>query len=187
MLSFYLTILEDADKRSDFESLYHNNKKRMYQTAYNILRNDHDTEDAVHNALVGLARNSSKLLSLSEDEAAAYMCRAARNSALELIKGINKRKKLEAFFHEEDGHSDTPSYEEEGYEGIIDTDTVNAAKTCISLLPEKYRVILEMHYAEDLDVRSIARITGLKENTVRKQISRGIELLREMMKKKGYD
>lgn len=48
-------------------------------------------------------------------------------------------------------------------------------------LPQKYRLVLHLFYYEELPVREIARSLGQKESTVKSQLHRGRELLKELL------
>lgn len=53
-------------------------------------------------------------------------------------------------------------------------------------LPAKYRAVIHLFYYEDMSVKEIAHCTDAKEATVKSQLHRGRELLREILKG-GYD
>ena len=46
----YLQIIETAEERSKFEQLYLEYKGLMFHVAFDILHNEQDAEDAVHQA-----------------------------------------------------------------------------------------------------------------------------------------
>ncbi|MGL5616587.1 MAG: RNA polymerase sigma factor [Sarcina sp.] len=49
-------------------------------------------------------------------------------------------------------------------------------------LPSKYRVVIHLFYYEDLKTEEIAEILDIKQGTVRSQLTRARELLREKLK-----
>lgn len=53
-----------------------------------------------------------------------------------------------------------------------------AAFLLIHKLPEKYRVILQMRYRQDLSIKQMAVLTGQSENTVSVQAHRGLQKLK---------
>ncbi|HIU49049.1 MAG TPA: sigma-70 family RNA polymerase sigma factor [Candidatus Avimonoglobus intestinipullorum] len=53
-------------------------------------------------------------------------------------------------------------------------------------LPQKYRAVIHLFYYEELTVREIAEVLQVKESTVRSQLHRGRELLKELLKG-GYE
>lgn len=53
----------------------------------------------------------------------------------------------------------------------------------IKSLDEKYRDVVLMKYVEDLSTKEIAEVLGETENNVYVKISRGLEMVREILKK----
>ena len=49
-------------------------------------------------------------------------------------------------------------------------------------LPQKYRTVIHLFYYEDMSVRDISLALGIKETTVKSQLHRGRELLKENLK-----
>ncbi len=52
----------------------------------------------------------------------------------------------------------------------------------LTLLPQKYRLVIHLFYYEDLTVRQISEILNAKESTVRTWLTRARAILREKMK-----
>ena len=57
----YLQMLETPEEKSKFEQLYLEYKGLMFHVAYEILHNEQDAEDAVHQAFVKIAENIKKI------------------------------------------------------------------------------------------------------------------------------
>jgi len=51
----------------------------------------------------------------------------------------------------------------------------------VSKLPRKYRAVIHLFYYEDLSVKDIAKYLKLKESTVKSQLYRAREMLRQML------
>lgn len=49
-------------------------------------------------------------------------------------------------------------------------------------LPQKYRAVIHLFYYEDLSVAQISKYLKIKESTVKSQLSRGRDMLRETLK-----
>lgn len=49
-------------------------------------------------------------------------------------------------------------------------------------LPQKYRTVIHLFYYEDMSVKQIADMLGTKESTIKSQLHRGRELLKENLK-----
>lgn len=57
----YLQMLETPEEKSLFEQIYLEYRGLMYHVAYEILHNEQDAEDAVHQAFVKIAENIKKI------------------------------------------------------------------------------------------------------------------------------
>ena len=51
----------------------------------------------------------------------------------------------------------------------------------VMALPEKYRLVIHLHYYEDEPVAKIARLLNLTESNVKVRLSRGRGMLREKL------
>lgn len=49
-------------------------------------------------------------------------------------------------------------------------------------LPKKYKAVIHLFYYEDLSVTQISKYLGIKESTVKSQLHRGREILKEKLK-----
>ena len=56
----------------------------------------------------------------------------------------------------------------------------------VNRLPEKYREVIHLFYAEDYPTKQISAILGIRESTVRSLLCRGREKLKEILKEE-YD
>lgn len=66
MLLFYMSLIDNDDDRTKFEILYNKYRKRMVYTAYSVLGNNEDAEDAVHDTFIKIARNMNLLAILNQ-------------------------------------------------------------------------------------------------------------------------
>ena len=49
-------------------------------------------------------------------------------------------------------------------------------------LPKKYRTVIHLFYYEDLSIETISSYLGIREGTIKSQLSRGREMLRSILK-----
>lgn len=93
MLAFYMAFIDDEDDREKFEIIYNEYRKRMVSTAYSILRNHEDAEDAVHDTFIKIARNMNSIGDPKSNEALSYILKATKNTAINLSKKNTTRNK----------------------------------------------------------------------------------------------
>lgn len=63
-MMIYLQMIETPEEKSKFEQIYLEYKGLMFHVAYEILHNEQDAEDAVHQAFVKIAENIKKMIIL---------------------------------------------------------------------------------------------------------------------------
>lgn len=64
---------------------------------------------------------------------------------------------------------------------------VSGVYEAVAALPKKYRTVIHLFYYEDMSVRDIADCLSEKETTVKSQLSRGREKLKQMLGGEGDD
>ena len=84
-------------KKDGFQELFDNYHNMLCNYAYQILRNDMYSEDAVHEVFLHLWRKR-KSLQIRDGNMKSYLFRATRNKALELIRQEKALAKREAYF-----------------------------------------------------------------------------------------
>ncbi len=97
MVSFLLTI-ENEKARSKLEEIYETYHKDMYITAFSILKNHHESEDIVQDAILRVSKNLHKILEVKCKETRSYLVIIVRNLSYSVY---NKRKNIVMLEHEE--------------------------------------------------------------------------------------
>ena len=78
----YADLIDDAGNRLRFEEIYETYCRQMFYKANSILRDEHEAEDAVHDAFIGIARNMKTVAAIAnEQDLRYYVLRAAENAA----------------------------------------------------------------------------------------------------------
>ena len=177
---YLLALLDDPAETSRFEAFLQAYQAVMIGVAFSVLQDYHDAEEAVLDALYGIARNFSGVKKLSPERQKAYACRAAQNRALSLL---NRRKRSR--------NSEVLS--DPALLGIGDREFVRLCEeTDAEILAEalkeldgKYRAVLDLFYAENRSTREIAGELGLKRETVKTLLKRGREKLKKILIERG--
>ena len=63
----------------------------------------------------------------------------------------------------------------------------NSLLLAVKKLPEKYRVIIHLFYFEELSVKEISGLLGMKESTVKSHLFRAREKLKKNLKEEDFD
>ena len=167
MLALFLAALDDPADQQIFLSFYKKWRRLMYQVAFNIL---YLAEDAVQNVFVDILGQISKLRKLGEGQAKGFAIVMARNKAVDILR---QKRSVESW---EDMEEDLMTMEIE----------VDESTRIFNQLPKLYTDVLKLA-GLGFKAGEIAEIQKKEVGTVYKQISRGKELLGEILQKEGYD
>lgn len=172
MLMLYLSLITDEEDKITFEHIFHSYQDDMIAIAYKVLEDRWDAEDAVQNAMLGLAV-SIKCVPTNADEMRAYSLAAARNAALHFQKQRAKHKnavslqKLMAVI----------PCDEDVFEQIVRKEEYETLLRLIDQIPLHMKECLLLRYVANLQPKEIAQLLGRKTDTVQKQITRGKAML----------
>lgn len=180
MVQLYLSEIIDSQDQEKFEKIYRHYEQKMFSVAYGILRNVQDAEDAVQDAFEALAGNLSRIdgQDVYSRETWAYLMVIVKNKAIHIYNKNKKRKEAAA--------GDFNLLEEladefQDIEGKIEQKTfANAIAHMVLELPERCRMVLYLHYYNDMSYVEIGRMLGMTESNAR-QIARRA---RKMMEKR---
>ena len=180
MVQLYLSEIIDSQDQEKFEKIYRHYEQKMFSVAYGILRNVQDAEDAVQDAFEALAGKLSRIdgQDVYSRETWAYLMVIVKNKAIHIYNKNKKRKEAAA--------GDFNLLEEladefQDIEGKIEQKTfANAIARMVLELPERCRMVLYLHYYNDMSYVEIGRTLGMTESNAR-QIARRA---RKIMEKK---
>lgn len=167
----YLQTIDDPQDRSKFEQLYIQYKSLMHYTANQILRNDQDAEDAVHEAFVALIENIQNISEIKCHKTKAYIVTIVANKAIDLYRRKQRHPTGELL---EELQGVTVTYD--GEDGLA---------RCILNLPARYREVILLRYDQGYRNGEIAKLLGISEPAVRKLVQRAKDRLEELCREEG--
>jgi len=174
----YLALIDNPDHHSKFEEIYYTHKDRLLITAFSILNDHYEAEDAVHNAFISIARNMNKIASFDSDRMIGYIMVITKNAAFDLL-----RKKKEVLPYDDSVFST----EDDEFELQFEREKFLVVVEAIRNLNEVYRPVLYLHYVEEKSAKETAHLLNRNLRTVKQQIVRGKKILLELLKEKGID
>lgn len=153
----------------------------VYRIAFSRLGNAHDAEDITQDVFLKYYR--AALTYNDEEHRKAWLIRCAINCSKSLVTS--------AWFRHRASDEGLENMEENGEflgsGGDIDKiEQKNAVMSAVMKLPEKYRTVIHLFYFEDMSVAQISSATGIREATVKSQLSRARELLKPMLKEVDF-
>jgi len=155
-------------KRGDiksYELLYNRYSRAMYHTCLRMVINVADAEDLLQDAFMEAFTNLNKLKNI--DAFAGWLKRTVINKSLNHLKK-NKNTWLEIDEAELDNLPDDGSIDEDAFRQKVD-----AVTEALNLLPDKYRVVINLHVFEGMSFEEIARVLEVPSSTTRSQYLRG--------------
>ena len=177
MLAFYLTLVEDPNDKSAFETLYIKYRKQMFYLAKTILPDDGLAEDAVHDVFVAIATKHMNTLNKIEEECDVrnYLLKATKNTCLNYIRKNDKANIPMDVIPEIPGKKAIT--DKELWEHIYDCMEAERVVAAITALPTIYRDVLYYHFVVGLTGPEIANTIGKRLSTVKKRLVRGKTML----------
>ena len=141
----------------------------VYRLALSQMKNRTDADDLFQEVFVRLAGNVHKLESW--EHVKAWLIRVTANCAR---KHFDQYWNKNVLYMEEAGQA-----EDEAENNIFAGE--HPVRLAVESLPPKYRLVIHLFYYEQFSVREIARMTDQKESTVKSQLFRAREMLKELL------
>ena len=155
-----LTIDEIIDKYADM----------VYRIALTQMKNVDDAQDIFQEVFLRLVKHMDQLE--TEEHIKAWLIRVTINcSKTNLMSAWRKH---------------TVALEEEQNQIAFETKEQSDLYEQIQKLQKKYRTVLYLFYYEELSVREISEITNQKETTIKSQLSRARNMLKDQLEKSGW-
>lgn len=138
---------------------------RIYRLCFVILGNEADAEDALQETLIRYFQKKP-VFSDSEHEK-AWLLHVAANQCRDFLR-VRKRH----------GYTDMDSLSLAAPEAPDKT-----VLEALMLLPEKYRLVMVLHYVEEYRVEDIAKMIGRTPSAVKMRLQKGRRLLGELYRR----
>ena len=181
MISFFMDIKSDDDREKVIR-LYANYKNLMYSEAYNILRDHHLTEDAVHDSFIKVIKYLHKIDESDVPRTRNYLVIICRNTAKDI-----RRKTLP--LNDDENIADEVSFEDTGRKSdtldiVLHKESVRELAKAIENLPEIYRDALILQKVEGHSREEIAQILNINVETVKKRLTRAKQMIIRYMNRR---
>lgn len=174
MLILYMSLIDSDESKDKFESLYLKYRKHMKHIAMKILGEEYLAEDAVHNAFIKIISNLHKFNKID--------CQETRNLIVIIIRSvsIDMYRKRNREFENTDILDKEISIETDF--SIIEVDNILKE---IDALPDIYKDILLLKVEYGYKDREIAKLLGIKVDTVSKRLERARKQLKKQLNEGG--
>lgn len=167
MILIYLEMIESEQDRSKFERLHEKYKRLMFHVANQVLRNEQDAEDAVHEAFVSVIKNLEKISDVECPQTRSYVVIITERKAIDILRARSKVVHMDG--EEALGGIEIPP---PGDGGLADA---------MAKLPARYREALLLRYDNGYSTKEMAQILDMKRDSVQKLIWRAKETLQKLL------
>jgi RNA polymerase sigma-70 factor (ECF subfamily) len=126
----------------------------MFYVAMKILHNEHNAEDAVHQAFLSILENLDKISNVECPKTQSYIVIIVERKAIDIIRTNTKIVNIN--FDETIGGIEIPL---PGDNGVADA---------MAKLPARYREVLLLRYDNGYTTKELAKILDMKKDSVQK-------------------
>ena len=170
----YLAMIEGPEERSKFEQIYEKYRALMFYRAKQILGDDRDAEDAVHEAFVRIANHIEKI---SDPE-----CPKTRALVVIIVERISINE-----YNRKKRRGSLPLAEEllPGEDRMEALEEGSAVARAIAALPPRYREVLLLKYYNGYSAREIAGFLSATPDAVTQTLHRARKKLAEILDERG--
>ena len=149
--------------REDFNDRILELKDQLYLTAWSVLRNPTEAEDAVSSAILHAYEHLDQLRSVKKFK--AWMITITKNEALKVAK-----KRMYMPGDEQVVASLEPTNDH--YDELSDV---------LNKLSDEYRLVVVLYYYDGLSLKDIAKVLDIPVGTVKSRLSRAKDALRDIL------
>ena len=175
MLSIYLAAIDAPEEKSKFKKLYQLYEQDMFKTAYEILKSDFDSEDAVHMAFTNIIKHMEKITETDSPRTRGYLLITVRHTALKVLEMRNKIVRT----------GNTPAERLDDFdleEYVISGIEAERLAAVLKTLPLEHYEILFLEIYMDMSITEISEVLGITYEAAKKRLQRAKKKFGEMAK-----
>lgn len=167
----YLTMIDSPADRSKFEKIYIQYRGLMMKTSLEVLHNQQDAEDAVHQAFVKIAEHIEEIEEAICPKTKGYVVTIAENKAIDTYRKKQRHTQVE--------YCDAMAGVTVEYNGR------NALAACMAKLPARERELILLKYKYGYSNDEVADLLGLTKSNAIKIDQRAKKKLSELCMEEG--
>lgn len=157
--------IKSVRTEEDIELTFNTYADMIYSISLIMLKNSSDAEDIVQETFIRYIQSDKKFD--NEEHKKAWLITVASNQCRDLLRFENR--------HRTENIEEITIFAEEKQESCI--------LEALAKLPEKFRIIMLLHYVYEYKVKETADILGIGQSAAKMRLKKGRELLREIYRK----
>ena len=165
------------------EYLVEKYNKLVYKICYDMLGSSLDAQDTTQEVYLSLYINFERYGNLSENDIKNIICKIALNKCKDILR--SKARKLQNLTSDDQIALENYESDNDIEEEIYLKDRANYLSKIINELKEPYNDVLRKYYLDELSLEEIAKLRNTSKATIKMQIHRGKNLLKEKIEKDG--
>jgi RNA polymerase sigma-70 factor (ECF subfamily) len=166
-------MIDSEEDKTKFEQIYLKYRGLMFYVAMKILHNEHNAEDAVHQAFLSILENLDKISNVECPKTQSYIVIIVERKAIDIIRTNTKIVNIN--FDETIGGIEIPL---PGDNGVADA---------MAKLPARYREVLLLRYDNGYTAKELAKILDMKKDSVQKLLWRSKNALQKIIEMEDND
>lgn len=167
----YLQMIENEEEKLKFIQIYEKYKDLMFYVAKNILGNDADAEDAVHEAFLASLKHLYKFSKIECPETRSYFVTIVENKAIDIYRKRQRSVNIGL------GEWNPAALAPDSGSGRL--------SRCIAQLPPTYRHVLVLHQIHGYKYKEIAKILDMTVANALKINQRAVAKLEKICIEEG--
>jgi RNA polymerase sigma-70 factor, ECF subfamily len=171
-------------KLDSFEPLVKQQQERVFNVAYQVLRNESLAEEATQTTFVRTWQTFSKFR--GQCSFGTWVYRICINECCNIIRSRNRKKELMLSTSEEDRGLDLDQLihsQQRPDRETIQRELQDLITQALEKLPEEHRVVLVLRELHGMDYSEIARATNCRQGTVMSRLFHARRKLRKLLEK----
>lgn len=188
MILTYIQSIEDDNKRRIVQDIYDLYYKHMTACALDILRNYHDSQDAVQDAFYNITTTYELFADGAAPATAALVHIYVRNAAINIYNKNKRHSKVVMLCDNiEEVAKDIVDEDADVQRIVIDNETTEIVSEAVDKLDDMYRDLIIMKYFYHMRNVDIAQVLNIDSNKVNGRIFRAKQKLKEILGTEAYE
>lgn len=188
MILTYIQSIEDDNKRRIVQDIYDLYYKHMTACALDILRNYHDSQDAVQDAFYNITATYELFVDAAAPATAALVHIYVRNAAINIYNKNKRHAKVVMLCDNiEEVAKDIVDEDADVQRIVIDNETTEIVSEAVDKLDDMYRDLIIMKYYYHMRNVDIAQVLNVDSNKVNGRIFRAKQKLKEILGTEAYE